>query len=302
VTRAVERRRRPALFSAAIVAVFACFFGVLGCKDDRLVVRRVLIDVDPVAVSQSVDRERVRQQVGEVLAATRGVVVDEARADGQVLRVRVESFAQANAQVPAGHPVVSQPSTLSLSVDVADAASPTRRLLGHSLASAQGVNDPHALVEQALREALGQVLEARRADALDGDVLLAWLTEPSSSKSQREQAMAALASRGDRRATAGIVAVLQAGDPELNGAALRALALLGDENAVDAIIAWSDRQPPPLRKLCIDAVKATGSPRGLPWLFTLSSGHPDADVQAHAQAALAALQGAPAGAQVAAGG
>lgn len=298
MNRAVARRG-PAFFTAAVLA---CALGVLGCKDDRLVVRRVLIDVDPVAVSQRVDRERVRHQVGEVLAATRGVVVDEARADGQVLRVRVESFAQATAAVPAGHPVVSQPSTLSLSVDVADATSPARRLLGHSLASAPGVNDPHALVEQALREALGQVLEARRADALDGEVLLTWLAEPSSSKSQREQAMAALASRGDRRATAGIVAVLEAGDPELNGAALRALALLGDENAVDAIIAWSDRQPPPLRKLCIDAVKATGSPRGVPWLFTLSSGHPNADVQAHAQAALAALQGGGAATQVAAGG
>ena len=186
-------------------------------------------------------------------------------------------------------------SSLALGVDVlgADGKAIGR---GHSVANARGVMSPDALVSQALRDAVQQVLQARAADSLDSEVLLSWLTEPSTSDAQRKKAMQALASRGERRATAAIVAVLETTPVEDDGtigelaiAALQSLSVLGDPDSVDAVMEASERQPPAIRKLCIDVVKATKAPRAVPWLFTLTWGHTDADVQAYARAALLAI-------------
>lgn len=262
------------------------------CGGETLVVRRVLVDVDPAAVAAGVDREKVRAGVAEVLAHTRNVTVDESSADAAVLRVRVESFVRGAPALPQGHPPAENPpslSSLSLTLDVTVGGRPALR--GVSQASAQGVNDPHALIDQAVREALAQALQTRDADQLDSDELLSWLTAPDASTDRKRRAMIALGSRRERRATATLVAILQADDETLAPAALQALTLLGDEDAVDGIIAWSDRQPVPLRKMCIDAVKATGSKRAVPWLFTLSTGHADVEIQAHAHQALLAIEG-----------
>ena len=271
----------------------------VGCNcGEQLVVRRVLIDIDPAIVATEVDREAVRLTTTEVLGDTRGITIDESRADGAVLRVRVESFARAAPPelspglLPVGHPPTpAAPATLSLAVDVTEGGRPTLR--GHAVASVQGIVDPRALVEQALKDALRQALQTRAADKLGSDELLTWLTDTSTSTAQRKRAMQALGSRREKRATAPIAALLQNEDPELAAAALQALTLLGHEDGVDAIIAYSDHKPAQLRKLCIDAVKASGSPRARPWLFTLSSGHPDVAVQAHARAALLALEVLP---------
>ena len=277
-------------FAVVFVAAFAG-----ACSDgEQLVVRRVLVDVDPAAVAADVDREQVRATASAVLAKTRGITIDEKRADGAILRVRVESFARASpdlapALLPQGHPPTpTPPATLSLAVDVTEGGRPTLR--GHSVASAHGVIDPRALVEQALKEALRQALQTRAADKLGSDELLAWLSDPSTSTAQQKRAMQALGSRREKRATPALAALLKSPDADVAATALQALTLLADEAAVDAIIAYSDRQPAQLRKQCIDAVKATGSPRARAWLFTLSSGHPDPAVQSHARAALAALE------------
>jgi HEAT repeat protein len=83
--------------------------------------------------------------------------------------------------------------------------------------------------------------------------------------------------------------MLRDADEGERSAALQALALLSDPDAVPAIIDYSERQPAIVRRQCIDAVKATDSPLAAAWLFVLSTGHPDLDVQAHARAALALL-------------
>lgn len=303
---------RAHVASVVVVAALA-FAGCNGCGalfgGDALVVRRVLVDVDPAAVAAGVDRERVRAEVSDVLAHSRGVVVDDKRGDGAVLRVRVESFARA-AFEPAADPnaatapplpkeaktqTETPPSTLSLAVDVTEGGRPTLR--GHSVASAHGVVDPHALVEQALRDAVAQALQTRAADQLSSDELLSWLTSETASSEQKQRAMQALGSRREKKATPTLVAILQGGDEELQAQALQAITLLADEDAVDAVIVWSDRQPALMRKLAIDAVKASAhggeaGKRGMAWLFTLSTGHPDVDVQAHARAALQSLESA----------
>ncbi|MDP2344664.1 MAG: HEAT repeat domain-containing protein [Deltaproteobacteria bacterium] len=280
-------------FSIALLLLVGVV-GACDCGGEPLVVRRVLVDVDPAA---EVDREQVRVTIFEVLGNTRGLSIDETRADGAILRVRIVSFARASTAdaelVPAGHPPVAPPpATLSLAVDVTEGGRPTLR--GHSVASVHGVIDPRALVEQALKDALRQAMQTRAADKLGSDELLAWLDDPSTSAAQQKRAMQALGSRREKRATPLLTALLKSEDPELAGAALQALTLLGDEAGVDAVIAYSERQSPALRKLCIDAVKATGSSRARAWLFTLSSGHPDVAVQAHARAALVALDAAAA--------
>lgn len=254
---------------------------------ETLTVKKVLIDVDPPAVAAGIDREAVRGVAADVVADTRGIEVDEQRA-GAVLRIRVESFSAVTPTAPADHPPMTPTSSLSIAVDVVDDGRTVGR--GRAVASAQGVMGADALVGQAIRDALRQIQQARAADRLDSDTLLSWLTAEDVGEAQRRRAMQALASRGDRRATAVLVGLLRVGaDEGDNAGILQALALLGDPDAVEPVIAFSERQPAAVRKLCIDVVKASASPRGIPWLFTLSSGHPDADVQAHARAALAQL-------------
>lgn len=278
-----------AVLAVGIVATAALLWARRVPGDD-LIVRKVLIDVDPAAVAGSVDREQVRLVVDDVLASARGVTMSE-NADGVVVRVRVESFSTSTAPdpsaMPADHPAVTTTTSLALLVEVIDHNRPGGR--GHSVATAQGVMSPDALIGQALRDAIRQIQQARAADDLDSDTLLAWVTDGSTSDSQRRRAMQALASRRERRATPAMVALLQSTDDAMATAALQALTVLGDPDAVDAIIDYSSRQPALVRKMCIDAVRASASPRGIPWLFTLSSGHPDEDVQAAARAALAQL-------------
>lgn len=256
---------------------------------EDLVVKKILIDVDPAAVAAGIDREDVRRIADEVLASATGVVVDPAAS--AVLRVRVESFVISTPTTAPDHPPVASSSSLSLAMDVVDDGRTVGRTVsrGHAVAAAQGLMAPDALVAQGLRDALRQIQQARAADALDSDTLLAWLADPEIGESQRRRAMQALASRGERRATPALLVVLKSADEGDANAALQALTVLGEPDAIDAVIDYSSRQPALIRKQCIDAVKATASPRAVPWLFTLSSGHPDADVQAHARAALVSL-------------
>lgn len=254
---------------------------------ETLLVKKILIDVEPAAVAAGVDREVVRAVADDVVGDSRGIVVDAA-VPGAVLRVRVETFSAIAPPAPADHPPVTPVTSLSLAVDVIDEGRTIGR--GRAVASAQGVMGTEALIGQAIRDALRQIQQARAADRLDSDTLLAWLTADDVSEAQRRRAMQALASRGDRRATPILLGMLRNGLDEGEAAGiLQALALLADADAVDGVIAYSERQPAVVRKLCIDVVKASASPRGVPWLFTLSSGHPDSDVQAHARAALAQL-------------
>ena len=269
-----------------VLTASAAFFWLSGPPGDDLHVRKVLIDVAPAAIASTVDREHVRRIVGDVLATTRGVVVDEA-SDGLVVRIRVESFSTTTPAAPKSQPAGISTSTLSLFVEVVENDRSGGR--GHSVATAQGQMNPDALMAQALRDAIRQIQQARAANSLDSDTLLGWLSDDSTSESQRRQAMLALVSRNDRRVTPSLVRLLNSTNEGMATASLQALTVLADPDAVDAIIDHSARQPPLVRRMCIEAVKASRSPRAVPWLFTLTTGHPDAEVQADARAAMAAL-------------
>lgn len=266
-----------------------------------LEVRKVLVDVEPAAVAGAgaMDREQVRSVVDEVLRKARGVKLVEQNAAGAVLRVRLEGYGPAagDQQRKDG----GQKTTLALTVEVVGApGEPTGGgYRGHAIASGIGTIDARTLVAQALRDALAQVFMTRNAAELDSKELVSWLDDDAAgdisadTSERKRRAVRILGSRRERSAVEPLSRVLVGGDVELQPLALAALTNIGDPSAVDAVIAYSDRQPPVLTKQCIEAVRSMGSPRARAWLFTLSTGHPDLDVQQQAAAALASLETVP---------
>jgi hypothetical protein len=271
----------------ALVALAVSAPSLLSGCDGRgpLEVRKVLVDVEPAATG--VDREQIRDVVDKTLQKTRGVrLVDAGKGDAAVLRVRVEGYG------PPGEQAGPQRTTLALTVEVTgvpgDAAPGGFR--GHAVASGAGLVDARTLVDSALRDALAQVLMTRGASDLGSPQLISWLKDDDASDDQKRRAIRILGSRRERSAVEPLAAVLTSGDEELAPLALAALTNIGDPGAVDAVIAYSDKQPPVVVKQCIEAVRSMGSPRGRAWLFTLSTGHPDPDVEQQAAAALAVLE------------
>ena len=284
--------RRLILVAAVLVALLAAAL-VSGCEGcvarEALPIRKVLVDVEPAAAGAGIDREMVRGVVHEVLGKARGFsVVEGERGEAAVLRVRVEAF---RSEAPNATEARAK-STLALDVEVTGVASESGGgYRGHSVASVSGQLEPRVLVEQALRDALAQVQMTRTAADLDSAQLIGWLNDPKSTAEQRRRAVRILGSRRERLATEALArTLLDREDVELAQLALVAITNIGDPGALDAVITFSDRQPGPVRKQCIEAVRAMGTPRGKAWLFVLTTGHPDDDVQAQAAAALSALE------------
>jgi HEAT repeat protein len=252
-------------------------------------VKKVLVDVDPAGVAAGVDRELARRVVDQVLDDSGAARVDTSAQ--RVLRVRIERYVRGGAvgELPAGHPTLPATGSSSLALSLEVTEDGRTQLRGASLATLQGSASPDTLLDVALRDALAQIEQARATDRLDNDTLLAIVQSPSESVQRKRRALLALASRRDLRATPVAIPLLRDDDDGLDETALQALTLLADPRAVEAIIAFSERQPPAVRRQCIDAVKATDSPLAAAWLFVLSTGHPDVAVQAHARAALALL-------------
>ena len=269
-----------AMSAALFVVVFIS--GCAACGGESLTVRKVLVDVEPGAAT--VDREVARGCVLHVLERARRVSLDEGAASGAVLRVRVENFSNGLS----GGADNRLSATLSLTVEVSENGRTTMR--GHGVVSAQDSADPRGLVEEALQDALGQVMQIRAADSLSSQALLQWLESPDTSEEQKRRAMRVLASRQEGRVTQHLSAALRGDNLEIALAALEALTVFGDPAATDDVIHFCESRPAVVRKRCIDTLRAVGSPRAKAWLFVLSSGHPDADVQAHAEAALVSLE------------
>lgn len=283
-----------------LVAPLLTQAGCEGCVSrEALPIRKVLVDVEPAAASAGIEREATRRVVHELLGKARGFeLVEAGRGDAAVLRVRVEAF---KAEAPNATEARAR-STLTLTIEVTGVPSESGvGYRGHSVASASGQLDPRVLLEQAMRDALAQVQMTRTASDLDSEQLIAWLDDPQASPEQRRRAVRILGSRRERAATESLARVLlDREDVELAQLSLVAITNIGDPGALDAVIEFSERQPGPVRKQCIEAVRAMGTPRGRAWLFVLASGHPDDDVQAQASAALTALeQKAPKGPAVA---
>jgi hypothetical protein len=271
--------------------------GCSGCAGDApLQVRKILVDVEPQAVG--IDREQVRSIIEETIGRSRGIrIVDPSRGDAAVLRVRIEGYGaragEAGAAAAAAPPTGSGPdkTTLALAIEVTSVPGEPAgtEYRGHALATSTGVVDTRSLVGQAVRDALAQVLMTRNAGELKSAQLITWLADDASEE-QKKRAIRILGSRREKAAVAAIGKILVGDDKELQPLALAALENIGDPGAVDAVIAYSDRQPAVVKKECIEAVRTMGSQRAKAWLFTLSTGAPDLDVQEQAQAALASLE------------
>jgi HEAT repeat protein len=99
--------------------------------------------------------------------------------------------------------------------------------------------------------------------------------------------------RQERRAVPSLVRLLAEDHRALAPLALVALGQIGDPAGLDAVIDYSTGRPAGVQKQAIEAVRHVGGHRGRAWLFTLSTGHDDPDVQMAAEAALASLEVAP---------
>lgn len=87
-----------------------------------------------------------------------------------------------------------------------------------------------------------------------------------------------------------LISRLEGDNPRKAHAALIYLTRHPDPKALDAIIAYADKKPASERIQAILAVRQLGDKRAIPWLFVLSNGHPDLDVQKAAQEALTYLK------------
>jgi HEAT repeats len=270
----------------SVVALCVTLASACDLGQGPLPIRKVLIDVDPAAAAAGVDREHVRALVKKTLDRARGVkVTEELKGGAAVLRVHVESYAGTT-------PGMGR--TLSLGIEVTGAPEEGRMdasYRGHSVASAKGEVPLETLVEQALRDALAQVISTRGAADLASKELVTWLTAESATEEQRRRAVRILGSRRERSAVPALSKILMAEDHDLAQQALVAVTNIGDPQSVPAVIAYAEGQPPLIRKQAIDAVRAMGTREGKAWLFTLSTGHPDVEIQRQAAGALASLEG-----------
>jgi HEAT repeat protein len=105
----------------------------------------------------------------------------------------------------------------------------------------------------------------------------------------RDQAVRALAERGDHGAVPGLISRLKDSDPEVRERAVGALAQLRDARAVPALIELSRHRDGPYVANLVRIVGDIGGPDARAWLLTLSSGHPDDVVRGTATEALSEL-------------
>lgn len=87
-----------------------------------------------------------------------------------------------------------------------------------------------------------------------------------------------------------LIAQLEEKNPKTAYQALITLTQIGDPKALDAVIAYSERKPAEIRIQAILAARQFKSRRALPWLFFLSTGHPDETVRNAAREAFTCLE------------
>lgn len=83
-----------------------------------------------------------------------------------------------------------------------------------------------------------------------------------------------------------LVAALKLPNIRVSMKVLQTLGALKDPSTVNAITEFAERKPPEIRRHAIEAAKEIGGDTAAAWLFTLSTGHPDANVRAASKEAL----------------
>ncbi|MFZ9889120.1 MAG: HEAT repeat domain-containing protein [Myxococcota bacterium] len=298
--RGARRLRTMSRFALTALAALCLVWGE-GCSrsPSSVRVRKVLVDVaagTEGALLGPEPREAVRDVVERVVSGTAGIERSDAR-EGVVLRVLLEEL---GARTPAR--VEDQGGGLRLSVELrADNTLTEDRSI--DLRSQVTIPSSHESgsagtrlqeVESAFRAALTQVLTAHGAGALADEVLVTWLGDAAASRAQRLEACRVLGTRRTQAAGPALVSLLRDDDMELALGALRSLSALGAHSFTDAIIDFAEGKAASVRVQAIEALQDNPEPRVQAWLFTLSTGHPEAEVRGAAERALARLEQAPA--------
>lgn len=263
--------------------------GALACTKGpkSLTVRKVLIDFGPgfTKVAGVPKRDQIRQIAIEALKGEPKVRFSEKADTGALLRVRLEpatDFALENEQ--SGEEILVG---IRLSVDSAKGVQ--QYYWGVTLDMAQTIN-PKESLQEALDECLKQVLSAYFAEGESTKALLLRLEHYSQGrpvdKNKVLLAIQVLGSRREKSATKLLSKLLLNSKEPVNMAALGALTLIADPSAIDAVTTFAEKKPNYIRKQAILAAREMGGEKAAAWLFTMSTGYDDPDVQKAAEDAL----------------
>lgn len=276
--------------SAAVVCL--CLTTWMGCSaKPTLEIRKLLVDVSPGAEGPGavLARDALRSMVERRLGSHPQIQVVPGDPEAAVLRVRLESTTGTVDEKQGSAPWTH--GSVHLVVEASGGGAQTRwSFHGQGAARANAPVNFGMLVEEALDTGLQQVLLAKSAHQQPSDTLLAWLASNTTGRDQRLQAVRLLGARREPQATPLLVDLLGDDDAEVAQAAMGAIMLIGDPRAVSAVIQYAEAKPSLVRRQAIEAVRNMGTYLGKAWLFTLSTGHPDQEVQQAAASALAQLE------------
>ena len=253
--------------------------------------RLVVADTDG---SQRLERagvpgDALREEALRVLARAPGFAGAKARGAhrlvGQIIVQRADAFSGG----PGGAAVAHVALTVELASEQGELA----------LRETGRAAEPVGAGPEALRAALDRAARAAIARAVDSFSLQVAAERKRTSELMkdldstearvRDQAVRALAERGDPTAVPGLISRLKDSDPEVRERAVGALAQLRDARAVPALIELSRRRDGPYVANLVRIVGDIGGPDARAWLLTLSSGHPDDVVRGAATEALSEL-------------
>ncbi len=248
------------------------------CQDDLVTVGKVEVDVD-LGAARTLSMPFLQRTCEDGVDKHAGFVFKKDRGPA-LLRVEV---------LRAAPPRGDEPGTVRVRADVMGKDGLMYRGTGRAV----GDSPTTILFARALNDALDEAHGARSMERKSIPELVGILDDDVASITQKRQAIRVLGLKKDSASVDRLIAVLDGEDRDLAEAALGALTLIADPKAVIPVIEYADSKPAYVRKRAIDAVRAMGTDEGRAWLFTLSTGHPDIEVQLAARRAFDALSSAP---------
>lgn len=254
----------------SVALILAC----TGCQDNAVAIGKVEVDVD-LGAARTLSMPFLQRTSEDGVDKHRGFTLERDKG-AALLRVEV---------LRAAPPRGDEPGSVRVRADIMGKDGLRYRGTGR----AKGDSPTTILFSRALNDALDEAHGARSMERKKRPELLAILDDDASSVTKQRQAIRVLGLQKDPATVDRLVTVLGGEDRELAEAALGALSLIGDARAVGPVIRYADSKPAYVRKRAIDAVRSMGTEEGRAWLFTMSTGHPDVEVQLAARRAFASL-------------
>lgn len=260
--------------AAAILALGAL---AVGCREPAppVRIRQLLVDGALGSDGVDLDKTQVRDALQRELLRARRLRLDPA-AEGGVLRARAVA-----GRVPpdaSGRPLA----VLQLELEARQPAGKTLRLEAEAEArSASVIDRADDVLAQAAQQAIASLDQQLALGEQSTAQLVATLR--GSDRALRLRALSLLAERRDATAYDALAAALEDADSTIALRAVGALVALGDPRAVSALTDLTHRKSAALVRQIVYAVGAIGGREAEAYLFTVASGHPDAEVQRAAQ-------------------